>query len=95
MSRMIDQFNRINRSFGANRMELIEATEDTILFRILNWGVFLIGSDGAVYEVTLIEFRYCNFTETGKHLFQSDRSNWLQSVSLGRKRDESGSIIIN
>ena len=81
---MIEQFNRILRAHGSNRMELLEVNDGYIKFRIVGWASFLLRQDGRLQE-QVEQARYGGFAET-------DRSKWLHAISLGKKRDEEGSV---
>lgn len=86
---MIEQFNRINRAFGANRVRLSGFSDDQLLFFISCMGLFGIQRDGSIMEIyknglygTGVQFRT-----------ESARSKWLKSISLGEKRDDYGNLV--
>ena len=81
---MIEQFNRINRALGANRVKLEEACGGYIIFEVVNWAAFRLRQDGSIKE-RYETVRYGGFQETA-------RSRWLHAISLGKKRDDAGNI---
>jgi hypothetical protein len=86
---MIAQFNRINQLFGANRVLLIDVSKETLTFQIDGWGRFLIGIDGFIHE-----FRNIGDGGIAMYLFTSNRSRWLEHISRGGIRDESGNMVL-
>jgi hypothetical protein len=76
---MVEQFNRILQAFGSNRVRLISLQHLT--FEIVGWGVFAILPNTSIVE----RMKDGGFLPTAN-------SMWLQSVSLGRKRNDAGEV---
>lgn len=81
---MTDQFNRILRAFGANRVKLEDISEGHISFEVAGWATFRLRQDGSIKE-RYEKARYGGYEETA-------RSRWLHAISLGKKRDEEGRV---
>lgn len=88
---MFEQFNLLNRAFGAHRVSLLDVRQDLLVFRIEYFGDFAICLDGSVVEVTTTGL-------SGKgefYRFESRNSRWIQGISLGGKRDDNGNMIFS
>lgn len=78
---MIEQFNRINRKVGANRMRLVAVTMGQMQFVIEGWGMFQFEADGTVKEIRELQ------------VVETANSQWLGKLASGMVRDEDGNML--
>lgn len=76
---MAEQYNRIVKAFGANRVRLIGIKYGLWNFSIDGWAEFLLDDRGLTEWV-------------GSARITTNRSQWLEAVSLGKKRDDEGNL---
>jgi hypothetical protein len=77
---MVEQFNRILAAFGSNRVRLVHVKDTSMRFAISGWAEFIVFVDGELHE------------SSKDRLFTTGRSIWLQALSLGKTRNDLGSI---
>lgn len=80
---MIEQFNRILKAFGSNRIELWEVDDSYIQFRIVGWGVFCVWEDDVLYEWIDSDYQV------------TENSRWLHAISQGKVRNDAGEMVTN
>lgn len=82
---MIEQFNRILRAFGANRVRIEDVNGGYIIFELVGLSAFRLNQDGKILE-RIEQARYGGWEIT-------DRSRWLQAISEGKVRNDAGEMV--
>ena len=77
---MTEQFNRLNKKFGANQVSLIESNATSMRLRIGHFGDFWLFRNGGMLE------------RADGRVFETANSRWLAAIANGGVRDESGVV---